>query len=478
MDSERHIEKLLRAYAKKRRDAAGQSPQMHPATRRLLQGEVARRSPPRRAASGFGRFFGLSRPGLAFALCFIALAVVVSALVIPALTKAKSRSLSFARNDLGRATTKNEAPGKDQPMNAPPPAVTEEPAKSAPPPPATPAQAPALASYSPGAPPSVDTEHAASRPMPAAVETARDKELALHQSIGFDSATADRLSAGGGAGPATLGEGAVGDARRSGRQAEPAGVSGVKLANRSYSGSEREQDVSAATNELALNDQKSAATEFKGESALSMNFSLAASPTSAVVDEKIAAGTPADSANAPFSNSQRYVQQPPVVESLDVKKAKVASDGTAIVLNAFSLEQNGPEVRVIDSDGSVYRGTVRWTGAAPEVEPPTNQVGGLSNTAVMEGVVKSQTQNYIVSWSGLNRSLKQNVSFNGNLQAPGPTPALQKQNGAAIANGYFQVSKDDQSQLPLANSRIRGTAVINNTQQVQVNAVSASSPSP
>ena len=49
MNDERPIEKLLRRYAKKRRDAAGAS-ELHPATRRLLQGEVERQYP--RAAGG------------------------------------------------------------------------------------------------------------------------------------------------------------------------------------------------------------------------------------------------------------------------------------------------------------------------------------------------------------------------------------------------------------------------------------------
>ena len=42
MEPERPIEKLLRDYAKKRRDEAGAPFEMHPATRRMLQAEVAR----------------------------------------------------------------------------------------------------------------------------------------------------------------------------------------------------------------------------------------------------------------------------------------------------------------------------------------------------------------------------------------------------------------------------------------------------
>ena len=46
MEPERKIEKLLRAYAKKRRAEAGDSLKLHPANRRILQDEAAR--PPSR----------------------------------------------------------------------------------------------------------------------------------------------------------------------------------------------------------------------------------------------------------------------------------------------------------------------------------------------------------------------------------------------------------------------------------------------
>ena len=51
MNDDRPIEKLLRRYAKKRRDEAGAPLELHPATRRMLQGEVARQFPRRAAAS-------------------------------------------------------------------------------------------------------------------------------------------------------------------------------------------------------------------------------------------------------------------------------------------------------------------------------------------------------------------------------------------------------------------------------------------
>jgi hypothetical protein len=44
-EPERKIEELLRAYAQKRREEAGDRFELHPATRRLLQGEVTRTFP-------------------------------------------------------------------------------------------------------------------------------------------------------------------------------------------------------------------------------------------------------------------------------------------------------------------------------------------------------------------------------------------------------------------------------------------------
>ena len=50
-EPEQPIEKLLRACAKKKREQAGEAGEMHPATRRLLQQEVARRWPGKPAAT-------------------------------------------------------------------------------------------------------------------------------------------------------------------------------------------------------------------------------------------------------------------------------------------------------------------------------------------------------------------------------------------------------------------------------------------
>ena len=119
MEPERKIEKLLRAYAKKRRAEAGDPLKLHPANRRLLLGEAAstlrsgtatedgRRAPaqappeaaPRRGP-GEGSLFllllALFRRRLVFALCVIAIAFLGASMFLPALSSAKKKAQSVS----------------------------------------------------------------------------------------------------------------------------------------------------------------------------------------------------------------------------------------------------------------------------------------------------------------------------------------------------------------------------------------------
>ena len=91
MEPERKIEKLLRAYAKKRRADAGDAFKVLPATRRRLQGEVERQlaEPPEEDSVSLWQLF---RQQWAFLLTFGLVIFLAAALFVPALSKAKMKS--------------------------------------------------------------------------------------------------------------------------------------------------------------------------------------------------------------------------------------------------------------------------------------------------------------------------------------------------------------------------------------------------
>jgi hypothetical protein len=118
MEPERKIENLLRAYAKKRRAEAGDALKLHPATRRLLQGEAAstlrsspatedgRRAPRPGKAGTPGFFLAVFRRRLVFALCVVATAFIGVSLFRPAWNPAKKGAQSVsAMNNLRQTGT-------------------------------------------------------------------------------------------------------------------------------------------------------------------------------------------------------------------------------------------------------------------------------------------------------------------------------------------------------------------------------------
>src|SRR6516165_2053017 len=93
MEPERHIEKLLRAFAKKRRADAVDLRGLHPATRWMLQAEVARQhaeAPEEESVS----LWQLFRQRWAVLLGFALLIFFCASVFLPALSKAKSKSQS------------------------------------------------------------------------------------------------------------------------------------------------------------------------------------------------------------------------------------------------------------------------------------------------------------------------------------------------------------------------------------------------
>src|SRR6266699_2565613 len=92
MESERHIEKLLRACAKKRRDETGGPFDLHPATRRLLQGQVTRQfAKHQQQRRWMSELFVRLRPRVVWGAALIVVLALAS-LWLPTLTRSRSKA--------------------------------------------------------------------------------------------------------------------------------------------------------------------------------------------------------------------------------------------------------------------------------------------------------------------------------------------------------------------------------------------------
>ena len=124
-DENSKMDEMLKAYAKKRREQAGESLELHSATRQLLQGEVKRKF-------GKARTRGRERSGWLTWWPRIAvasvLAVTVALLLVPALSKSKSRAMRMAA---AKATSEQEAQFRRSEAAAPATATVAPAAKPA-----------------------------------------------------------------------------------------------------------------------------------------------------------------------------------------------------------------------------------------------------------------------------------------------------------------------------------------------------------
>jgi len=162
-----------------------------------------------------------------------------------------------------------------------------------------------------------------------------------------------------------------------------------------------------------------------------------------------------------------------------------------LVLSSFRVEQTGNQIRIIDSDGSVYSGVVGQTSEGLTTQPgaqdqkttvtraarenasaPAGTQTGQTNSLSLGGMLQPAPDNFF-RVSGTNLSLNQPVVFSGNfvpnLQSP-PAPAKQSA-GSTPAENKSPAPVAGPVVLPLLNSRVQGRAVIGGTNQIEINAL-------
>ena len=410
MEPERPIEKLLRAFAKKRREQAGEPIELHPVARQQLQKEIARRAAGTSGTGWFSNFFHGLRPRLAFALCFSAL-VVAGLIFLPNLRERKLSTLASANSP-----QKETAPAKKtEPAMTPPPVAPVAPAAN---------QRervdqdkqPAIA----GNTTMKSTPPAAANRQSVATADETTKQAAVVQSVAAQTPAPTSVAA---ASPAPSKQETR--AFKSDRAANVASFGGASVADaRALS----KDTLSPAPGSVALFEN-------------SKTQVVAAAPAASQVFNRL---------DIPASGRR-------AVDGL------IAS---AAVLTSFRVEQTGNALRVVDTDGSVYTGAVQVAQPASTVRAASPKNAPVVARVITAAPPSPAAQNYYFRVAGTNRNLNQNVIFSGNLIPLTNAPIL---TGAVGTRRALELPVESL----LSNSRISGKAVIGDQKEIEVNAIPA-----
>jgi hypothetical protein len=487
-EPERPIEKLLRATAKKRRDDASGPLELHPATRRLLQGEVARQyakpAPERRS---FSLWLGQFWPQIAWGTGMLAVLAVTVWLLVP-MPGRNARNAELARTQPTPLTSQPQRALQPSPATPAPAVATEAETKA---PAAALADAIAPAGAKPNAEGALQDQPLAkdgfgtstgsetraryglrAAPQPANREHTLDSQVAAAISA---PATAPVVSVNGISGQPM---------RPVGQAVATAGAS-APLAVPSSTVTASGPAVLMAADEsakLSLNrrDQPGFAYDSLATSPTDNSSLFAAAPTNTFLISATADRREAGSG----TTTQWFARTMPAT------KTKRSVDDKAVparpVLAAFRVEQAGRQLRIIDGDGSVYTGSLQIADAArraPAVNAPASfgsrapAARGMAlkeESAATVDADQPLPQTYSFRVAGTNRSLQQKVVFTGNFLAATNYASFQMATNNLRLGGSlvgFRGGSGQPDFLPLVNSRISGKAVVGNGQAVEINAL-------
>ena len=476
MQPERHIEKLLRAFARKRRDQAGAGFDLHPATRRMLQGEVARqcgRSANRRASwwqswAGFG-------PRVAFATGTLAAVVVIGLLLFPPGAEEPEPTLTIVRDDSLAAVNETKAV-LPPPATAPaPPAILTRPSRA-------------------------QETFTTSVPATPRVRRAREDLDRPAATYGFAQNESAKDKVAPGLEPAAAVNRVASPSPSLESPTRPA-ASPARTARLTKAVSPEEAAVVAAT----TSDYAQPTGGLRLETALKTKPAMAEEQTQELARASRARG----------GSATRTAASPAAIPSLDDRSSSVTEDGsvgrgyfetesaspaatyarkdslgaiagaqssvTSPVLASFQLEQRGSEIHIVDADGSVYVGTVQQSGEAMgfadsksrKVPPRSSAKTKATSYGLVQSNISGPTTNalpmvnFIVR--GTNATLRQGVVFAGNFH-PGVLVQLDRANTQAA-----QPTVRFQSQATTPNrkqdSQLIGRARLANGAEIEINAI-------
>jgi len=492
------IEKQLRDYAQRRRDAAG-TPVMHPATRAMLQAEVKQlagtatgAAPAAAQRTGWAIFW----PRFAFAFAIVAIIGLAGIFFFPPGNKTKD---NFIVAKLDESVT---APTEADKLKAFPP-LSPEPV-SAPAAPIAMNEVRREAVTKAGAwnvPTSVTSSLAksersdmpATRPVTTRALKSAPSEFAI---VGYVSTNSSADSSTSFAAKPETGT-ILSDSNAKKSAGSFAGASSAapgKSARGAVSGGQLNVQVQSSIRDA---DQ-----ELKDRSFATAGVTYDAKNKDLNRSQLNAAN---DSAN---NMAQRYRN---VAVTDDTRRS-----GKINVLEEFTVEQNGQALTIVDRDGSVYNGFARQTGTERQninaesgnpiqMVPNSNnggrggaamnqttmnraysqnqapgQGGGSQNLGAAQttqlGQNAPEPQTYFFRVEGTNRSLNQRVivvgnmlqNNAGNVQNIGNSQAFKIQQNAPAGNVY----NFNNGQAPVFNNFINGRVQLDNAKAVEFNASS------
>lgn len=429
MNEERPIEKLLRRYAKKRRGEAGPARELHPATRRMLQSEVERQfpKPASKERSAFDEFIAAFARRWIYAVGVFVALMVAAVMLMPSLSKSKGKSQLVLNNSHDR----------------PEALVALEPAARVP------------------------------SPRSAAID-----ELVTNDVAGVAGGSlADNRSDD----SARRRLGADRDFRSGGVNIMPTtdpasfGLSAAPMAESAAANSsilKREEGKVLYSEKLGATRNVNVATTADSDLSIVKNKGSVAD---ALIHDKarLASGGGVQEKDAQYYYRQNFSNDQPVLAK---KVTAVSGEAKAVapVLANFQIEQSGNEIRVIDSDGSMYLGEV-----TPVLAYGLKQNASFKNdTKESESLadrleVEQQRQvagAYQYRVEGTNRTLNQQVVFAWNY-----VPIT---NALVFSNSTFassELKKVDAANFPqqfpgFQNSYINGRAQIASEKEIEINA--------
>jgi hypothetical protein len=451
MEPERKIEKLLRAYAKKRRAQAGDPLKLHPATRRLLQGEIARNAPKPDDEDASLSLWELFRQQWAMLLGFALMVFFGATLFLPALSKSKSQAQkTMAMNNLKQiGVAAQMAAGENNgrlPMLLD--ALTNQ-----------------LGSDK------ILTDRESGKPFIYAAGGENLNGLPSNSVLAYSPT--DKK------GRAVL--------FADGRVEVINGARFAELTN-------REVRELAFAKDSARRQLTKTPEEIPAASGIAAAAPPISGPPKAEDQRKelklgdggIVAPGGELAANAPAA-SHGFLRADTSGLQNAFKNTIAPAQAVPVLVN-FQVQQNGNAVRVVDADGSVYNGSLLPESAVAQNEPVSATTPALPVTAPAKveraktSASRDETQtalNYFFRVTGMNQTLKQNVVFAGNLLAMASTATNLQQSlsgrsglgGGSAGGSQLQPALTNQNQLPWSNSRIAGTAVIAGTNHIEINAV-------